>query len=426
MPEQGDMSTPLPFKLKINGHGLGKAVTMFWERYFQAFVERMRKSDVPVRIRLWNGEAFDLGESPRVTIALLSPAAMRYLLHPTLDSLGQAYVEQKIDVEGEVMDVVDVAAKLAANAPDTARTPRRRLHMARHSKALDADSISYHYDLSNDFYRLWLDRNMVYSCGYFRDSSDSLDMAQTQKMDHILRKLRLRPDDSLLDIGCGWGALIMRAAEKYGAKALGITLSQQQYELANERIRQAGLADRCEVRLEDYRDVGGRFDRIASVGMFEHVGLKNLGHYFDRVKSLLNDDGIALIHGITSSDADSRETPWGGGDFIDRYVFPNGELPHLSLVLQQMCTNGLEPVDVENLRQHYALTLRQWSERFEKSASRIKEIVDEKSYRIWRVYLAGCAFGFQHNWITVHQILAVNGSGTGNALPLTRNYIYSP
>jgi len=397
---------------------------MFWQKRFDNFVNRIQAQNVPVRICLWSGAVFDLGSEPLVTITAPSLTGMRHLLRPTLDGLGHAYVEQKIDVDGTVTDVVDVAARLAAHAADDDRQVRRKLRQVRHNKQMDAEAIAYHYDLSNEFYALWLDRKMVYSCGYFRTPDDAIDLAQEQKIDHILRKLNIREGDRLLDIGCGWGALVMRAAEKFGAKAIGITLSQQQCELANKRIREAGLADRCEVRLEDYRDVRGKFDRIASVGMFEHVGLKQLNHYFGRVSDLLADDGIALIHGITSTDVDSREAPWGAGEFIDRYVFPNGELPHLSLVLQQMCVAGLEPVDVENLRRHYALTLNHWSERFEQSAPQIRKIVDEKCYRIWRVYLAGCAYGFQHNWMTVHQVLAVKEKGGGNALPLTRGYIY--
>jgi cyclopropane-fatty-acyl-phospholipid synthase len=243
-----------------------------------------------------------------------------------------------------------------------------------------------------------------------------------QKIDHILTKLRVRPGDRLLDIGCGWGALILRAAEKYGAKAVGITLSQNQYELAQERIAAAGLSDRCEVRIEDYRDVAGTFDRIASVGMFEHVGLRNLRGYFTKLKELLADNGTIMNHGITSTDPDSAESPWGGGDFMERYVFPHGESPHISQALKEMCAAGLEPVDVENLRRHYALTLNRWTERFEAAEERLKAIAGEKRWRIWRLYLAGCAYSFAHHWMELHQILAVKAGA--DVLPLTRDYMH--
>jgi cyclopropane-fatty-acyl-phospholipid synthase len=395
---------------------------VIWEKKLHQFASSMRAKNVPVKLRLWNGSEIELGNSPRVTISTPTLAGLRHLLSPSLDRLGYAYVEGELDVDGHVMDVIDVAAKLSSHAHE-GKQSRSVLRLARHSRKQDVNDITYHYDVSNDFYAMWLDRNMVYSCGYFRNEHDSLDAAQEQKMDHIFRKLRLKPGARLLDIGCGWGALVMRAAEKYGVKAVGITLSQNQCDLANERIRERGLQDRCEVRIEDYRDVSGRFDRIASVGMFEHVGLKNLRGYFNKVDQLLEPDGAALIHGITSTDPDSAETPWGGGEFIDRYVFPNGELPHVSLVLKEMAAAGLEPVDVESLRRHYAMTLAYWAERFDAASEKIRQIVDEKVYRIWRVYLAGCAYGFSQNWISVHQILVTHGQGA-QAMPLTRDYMY--
>lgn len=392
---------------------------MFWEKRFDEFIAQLRDHGIPLRIRLWNGNEMELAGSPAVTVTVPKPAALRLVLNPSLYSLGHAYVEGEIKVEGRVTDIVAVAARLAAGDH---QSPRRGPRMIRHTRKIDAEAIAYHYDVSNEFYGLWLDRNMVYSCGYFRSPDDSLEAAQMQKIDHILTKLRVQPGDRLLDIGCGWGALIMRAAEKYGAKAVGITLSQNQYEFAQERIAAAGLADRCEVRIEDYRDVTGSFDRIASVGMFEHVGLRNLRGYFTKVRELLAGNGAVMTHGITSTDPDSGESPWGGGDFMERYVFPHGEVPHISLALKEMCAAGLEPMDVENLRRHYALTLTHWTERFEAAEERIKAITGEKRWRIWRVYLAGCAYGFAHHWLAVHQILAVK-TGT-DPLPLTRDYMY--
>ncbi|HXH64152.1 MAG TPA: class I SAM-dependent methyltransferase [Mariprofundaceae bacterium] len=396
---------------------------VLWEKRLRRFASSMQAKNVPVMLRLWNGSEIKLGNSPRVTISTSSLAGLRHLLSPSLDRLGYAYVEGELDVDGHVMDIIDVAARLSSLAHGD-KPSRSVLRLARHSRKQDADDITYHYDVSNDFYALWLDRNMVYSCAYFQNEHDSLDTAQEQKMDHIFRKLRLRPGERLLDIGCGWGALVMRAAEKFGVEAVGITLSQNQCELANERIRQRGLQDRCEVRIEDYRDVSGHFDRIASVGMFEHVGLKNLRGYFEKVDHLLAPDGAALIHGITSTDPDSAETPWGGGEFIDRYVFPNGELPHIGLVLKEMAAAGLEAMDVESLRRHYAMTLGHWAERFDAAGDKIRQLVDERTYRIWRVYLAGCAYGFQQNWISVHQILVTHGRGI-QAMPLTRDDMYA-
>lgn len=395
---------------------------MFWRAAIDEFLTRSKLDDIPLRLALWNGMSFDFTPEPQVIITARTVAGLRHFLTPRLNNLGKAYVEGDLDIDGEVGQIIEVAAKLAARTHDEARgQPGLLLH----SRELDRQAISYHYDVSNEFYRLWLDRNMVYSCGYFRDPADTLDAAQEQKIDHILTKLQLKPGQRLLDIGCGWGALIVRAAERYGARATGITLSQQQYEYAQERIRAAGLGDRCQVLLEDYRDVAGTYDCIASVGMFEHVGLANLGTYFRRMHALLEDGGVLMNHGITSTDVESRDTPFGGSAFIDEYVFPHGQLPHLSLALAEMCRAGLEPVDVESLRRHYALTLEHWSSRLEAAGDKARELAGERRYRIWRVYLAGCAYGFTHDWMSIHQVLAVKGGGPGhNPLPLTRDYMY--
>jgi len=394
---------------------------IFWQRRLDGFVARLRDRQVPLRIALWDGAEAVLGDVPRVTFRVPTAASLRYLINPTLDSLGRAYVEGKLEMEGRLTDVIDVATKLAASTGHRVRRPLRHFH---HTRERDAKAIGYHYDVSNEFYASWLDRNMVYSCGYFRTADDSLEQAQIQKIDHILTKLRVRPGDRLLDIGCGWGALIMRAAQAYGATCVGITLSKNQYELATERIAAAGLQGRCEVRVEDYRDVVGRFDRVTSVGMFEHVGRRNLRGYFAKIRDLLNDDGAALNHGITSTDPDSAEAPYGGGDFIERYVFPLGELPHIGLALKEMSAAGLEPVDVENLRRHYVLTLNQWAERFEAAGERLRELAGEARWRIWRLYLAGCAHGFANDWISLHQILAVKSGSRKDVLPMTRDYMY--
>ena len=274
--------------------------------------------------------------------------------------------------------------------------------LARHTRQSDAAAIAYHYDVSNDFYKLWRDRQMVYSCAYFRDEGRSLEGAQEDKLDHILTKILLRPGHRLLDIDCGWGALAIRTAQNYGAQVVGITLSRHQFDLARERVAAAGLEGQVDIRLQDYRDVSGTFDRVTSVGKFEHVGLRNLRGYFTKIRQFLADDGICMNHGITSTDPESAESPLGGGDFIDRYVFPHGELPHLSLVLKEMAVAGLEALDVENLRSHYAQTTQHWSWRFEQHAEQIRSLAGEKRFRIWSAYLAGCCYGFEHNWIALH------------------------
>jgi cyclopropane-fatty-acyl-phospholipid synthase len=267
---------------------------------------------------------------------------------------------------------------------------------------------------------------MVYSCAYYREESDSLETAQAQKLDHILDKLMLKPGERFLDVGCGWGALIVRAAKKYGAFATGITLSKEQLAHARERIRAEGLEDRCVVELRDYRDVPGTgvFDKIASVGMFEHVGLKNLLAYFGKINALLADGGLVLNHGITTSDVDSHWMGLGAGEFIDRYVFPDGELPHVALVLKEMSAAGLEVTDVESLRRHYARTAHEWASRLESNRERAIDMVGDRRYRIWQIYFAGCAHGFAHEWMNVYQMLARKAGGAVNPIPLTREYVY--
>ena len=398
---------------------------MFLEHRLERLVEELKQTAaIPLRLELWNGRAYDLTSHPTVKIGVPSPSALRFLISPDLMKLGQAYVEGYLRVEGPILEVFRVADSLARNAASRGHKGLRRFW--HHTKKRDRKAIEYHYDVSNDFYSLWLGQSMVYSCAYFRSETDSLETAQEQKLDHILKKLMLRPDERFLDIGCGWGALIVRAAKKYSARATGVTLSHNQYEFASRRIREEGLEDRCEVRLQDYRDVPGEavFDKIASVGMFEHVGLRHLKAYFAKIRSLLADGGLVLNHGITATDPDSRWVGMGAGEFVNRYVFPQGELPHLSVVIRETASAGLEVADVESLRRHYAQTCLEWAKRLEQSREQAIAAAGDKRYRIWQVYLAGCAHGFEHEWMNIYQVLARKEGGAANPLPLTRDYMY--
>jgi cyclopropane-fatty-acyl-phospholipid synthase len=403
---------------------------MFLENRLERMVGRLKEEaarEIPLRLRLWSGRTFDLGPRPSVTVTVPRPSALRYLIAPDLMKLGEAYAEGHIDVDGALADVFDVAERLSRCAPRVSRFDRWRLRRA-HSRARDRRAIEYHYDVSDDFYRLFLDRNMVYSCAYFRSEADSLEQAQEQKLDHILNKLDVRPGERLLDIGCGWGALIFRAAEKYGARCVGITLSSNQLEHVRGEIQRRGLQGRVEARLQDYRDLPDDepFDKIASVGMIEHVGLRNLPVYFGRIARLLRDGGAVLNHGITTVDDPLTRTSGAGAQaFIDRYVFPDSELPTIGQVIQEMADARFEVVDVESLRRHYARTCEHWARGLERNRRRAIDIAGDKRYRIWSVYLQGCAHGFAQGWMNLYQVLGVKQGGPEmNRLRLTREYMY--
>jgi cyclopropane-fatty-acyl-phospholipid synthase len=403
-------------------------------------------------VRLWDGDTLNVGAGiPVFTLVIRDPALVREMvLHRDPLRLAEAYFQGRLDVEGDLyaalalkdhfqslklslaeramflLTALSFSGAPAANCqttPQSAQPRARRLWRA-HSKAANRQAIAFHYDVSNTFYRLWLDEQMVYSCAYFESSDDSLDQAQRNKLDHICRKLRLKPGERLLDIGCGWGALIHWATKRYGAQAHGITLSRNQYDHARDIIRDEGLQDRATVELRDYRDLEGQacYDKIVSVGMFEHVGIENLPQYFSIARRLLKPGGLFLNHGITHD----REG-WGktaGTRFINRYVFPDGELDTIGNVQRAMEQTDFEILDVEGLRRHYALTLRHWVERLEDRKAEAQRLVPESIYRIWRLYMAGCALQFDQGAIGVYQILAANRGGGPEPVPLTRRDLY--
>ncbi len=393
-------------------------------------------------VRLWDGTAWP-DDAPRpVTIVLKHPGALRAMLLPGTEvGLAEAYLYDDFDIEGDIESLFVVADKLAnamgdwgkkvRAARDLLRLPSRdgrrvsgrgpaRLRGKRHSIERDRQAISYHYDVSNDFYALWLDRRMVYSCAYFHSPEDDLDTAQERKLDYICRKLRLRPGQRLLDIGCGWGGLVIYAAQHYGVDATGITLSQPQAELANERIEAAGLSDRCRVLVRDYRELDEpeAYDVLVSVGMFEHVGEALLPTYFAQAYRLLRPGGVFLNHGIAKRMTDP---PPKGPTFTDTYVFPDGELVPISTTLRAAEESGFEVRDVESLREHYALTLRHWVRRLEAHHDEALQYVDEPTYRVWRLFMSGSAHGFTVGRLNVYQSLLVRQDEAGRSgLPLTR------
>ncbi|MGQ9767688.1 MAG: class I SAM-dependent methyltransferase [Anaerolineae bacterium] len=399
-----------------------------------------------VGVRLWDGTPWP-DDAPRpATLVLNHPGALRAMLLPGHElGLAEAYLYDDFDIVGDIEAVFGLADALAAatagwrkklvTARDLLRLPagpdhptgRRgpaRLTGKRHSVERDRAAVTYHYDVSNDFFALWLDRRMVYSCAYFQTTDDDLDSAQARKLDYICRKLRLKPGQRLLDIGCGWGGLAIHAAQHYSVDVTGITLSGPQVALANERIAAAGLADRARVQARDYRELDDPegYDALVSVGMFEHVGAAVLPEYFARAWRLLKPGGVFLNHGIASRATDK---PLHGPSFSDTYVFPDGELVPINVTLAAAEEAGFEVRDVESLREHYALTLRHWVRRLEAQHDAALQFVDEPTYRVWRLFMSGSAHGFTTGRLNVYQALLVKPDARGcSGLPLTRNDWY--
>jgi cyclopropane-fatty-acyl-phospholipid synthase len=386
----------------------------------------------PLRLIFWDSERFEFSSAPRVTITLHSARLSRPLLAGNFAALGDAYVEGEIAVDGSIDDILRVGMALAerlGKSPTlrglsrlTRALPRRR------SRRQDKADVGYHYDAGNDFYRLWLDENMIYSCAYFQNGTEDIDRAQRQKLDHICRKLMLKPGERLLDLGCGWGGLLYWAAQHYGVTGVGITLSERQCDYARRVLAAGQLGDRVQIRLQDYRDLSSEepFDKIVSVGMYEHVGLRNLPLYFATVKRLLRPGGAFLNHGIFAADAQGRAQGPPGGEFINRYVFPGGAVPHLSRVIFEIARAGLEFADAEDLRPHYARTLMHWTRRLEARRDEAIGAAGEQRYRIWRVYLAGMAQAFERNWLSVAQVLSFRPAQNGAAFrPWARAYQYA-
>lgn len=396
-------------------------------------------------VRLWDGMELRLGVGvPAFTLSLQHPGVLRDLvLYRDPVRLAEAYCGGEVEVAGDFDAAVGLryyferlklpfryrvlmalrALRLASGHRQW-QSVREKALPKRH-RPNSADAIAFHYDLSNAFYRLWLDERMIYSCAYFETPEQGLEAAQCSKLDHICRKLRLRPGDSLLDIGCGWGALVCWAARHYGVRAHGITLSRNQFDYAREEVRRQGLEGQVTIELRDYRDLPAEvtYDKVVSVGMFEHVGLRNLPGYFAIVRRVLKSDGLFLNHGITSD-----EPGWKRGvstEFINRHVFPDGELDTVSNIQGVMEGAGFEIFDVEGLRPHYALTLRHWVDRLDAHREEAVRLVGEYNYRVWRLYMTASAQQFENGATGIYQILAVRKENWLPPLPLTRRDLYA-
>ena len=417
-----------------------------------------RRFDGHLALRLWEGTLLKLGAAahhaepePRYTLICRSPSVVRSMvLGRDPLRMAEAYFRGEIDIEGDFFAAMHLKDQLESirvsardrlrtwfaalrlhtadanhRAPGTERSARQGRRVKGHARHENSASIAFHYDVSNAFYALWLGEAMVYSCAYFESPEASLAQAQQAKLDHICRKLLLKPRQRLLDIGCGWGALLIHAARHYGVHAHGVTLSRHQLGMVQQRIDEAGLQDRVTVELRDYRDLQGTavYDKVVSVGMFEHVGLKNLPVYFATVQRLLKPAGLFLNHGITHFAEGWKKTL--STEFINRYVFPDGQLDTVGNVQRAMEHADFEIADVESLRPHYALTLRHWVSRLEQNHERALQHVSETTYRIWRLYMTTCALEFESGEIGVYQVLASKRAAGATSLPLTRRHLYA-
>jgi cyclopropane-fatty-acyl-phospholipid synthase len=393
-------------------------------------------------LELWDGTRIPAREDARFTLAVNTPFALRAAFLPPIDlNPGRAYVEKWIDIQGDAEAAVDVLTRAIGSVPSLKmplllsrlltlpkpppfadQAPAAQLRGARHSKQRDAAAIGFHYDQPIAFYRSFLDERMVYSCAYFDDGVETLDGAQIAKIDYILKKVGLKPGEELLDIGCGWGALVVRAAQHFGARVLGITLSAQQHAEGNRRIAAAGIGDRARIELLDYRDLGKRvFDKVVSVGMVEHVGRERLNTYFRTAYRALRTGGLFLNHGIAHVGAGGYRVT----GFMARYVFPDGDLLPIAEMTRAAEHAGFEVRDVENLREHYARTLRAWTANLEANWDAAIAATDERTVRIWRLYMAGSAQGFARGRMGLFQTLLAKPENGDARVPPTRRGLYA-
>lgn len=371
---------------------------------------------IPVAFRIQSGEeSMIVGrDRPEFTITLNEDLDKKELLTSTSLALGEAYIKEELEVDRDLYEVLNLfLGQMGKFKMD--KSALKKLILTSKAKKNQEKEVRFHYDIGNEFYRLWLDETMSYSCGYFKNAEDTLYDAQVNKADHILEKLQLQEGMTLLDIGCGWGFLLMRAAKKYGIKGTGITLSKEQYQKFSEDIEREGLKDRLQVELMDYRDLkhsGVQFDRVVSVGMLEHVGRGNYELFMENAEAVLKPEGLFLLHYI-SAQKEHEGDPW-----IKKYIFPGGTIPSLREIIDILPEYEFHVLDIESLRRHYNRTLLCWRENFLKHRAEIVRMQGEEFTRMWELYLASCAATFNNGIIDLHQILT--SKGINNRLPMTR------
>ena len=375
--------------------------------------------NIPVKVVYWDGKSAVYGDGePEVTITFKEKIPTRDVTKNASIALGEAYMDGKIEIDGSIQKLITAAYESAGSFMRNSKF-RKFLPKQGHSEKESESDVQSHYDVGNDFYKLWLDDTLTYSCAYFdHGNRDDLTKAQIDKVHHILKKLDPKPGKTLLDIGCGWGTLMLTAAKEYGLRVTGVTLSEEQFNLVQKRIKDEGLEDVAEVLLVDYRELGDRkWDYITSVGMFEHVGKENLGLYFKDIYKYLTSDGVALIHGIT------RQQGGAYNSWINKYIFPGGYVPGLSEMVDHIVENNMQIADVEMLRRHYQRTLEIWDMNFNAHRSQIEDMMGDRFTRMWDLYLQACAASFESGNIDVIQYLITKGA-SGKDLPMTRDYVY--
>ncbi|MCT4419099.1 class I SAM-dependent methyltransferase [Leuconostoc falkenbergense] len=386
----------------------------------KAIYKQILKSsfDAPIDVEFWDGETVHFGEGESIAKIIMHELIpiKEIVAHASL-TFGEAYMDGKIEIQGDLQELVTLAYRSQDSFFNNSKFSKL-IPKHSHSEKVSKNDVQSHYDIGNDFYEMWLDKTMTYSCAYFASESDTLEAAQMNKVRHILNKLHAQEGETLLDIGCGWGTLLFTAAKEYGLKATGVTLSQQQYDFVSEKIKAEGLTGQVNVYLEDYRELKEQYDHVTSVGMFEHVGKENLAAYFSKIDQLLVENGTALIHGITGQHKGAGVDAW-----INKYIFPGGYIPNLAENIDHIMDAHLQVDDLEPLRRHYQKTLEIWTDNFHDVSESVISRYGERFYRMWDLYLQACAASFESGNIDVVQYLLTKGASSTN-LPMTRSYIY--
>lgn len=390
-----------------------------FEQLFETLSDHTR--DVSFQVQFWDGKKSSYGTGERqFLLTFATKRAAEHVLESGSLGFGEEYMSGDIQVEGDFRQLLRFGTDAAfLNLPLGLKTKLALRHLRQTSLntlSRAPKHIAHHYDLGNDFYKLWLDESMAYSCAYFRHEHDTLEQAQQQKYEHICRKLQLKAGETLVDIGCGWGGMLIYAAKHYGVRGVGCSLSKQQVEYATGLVKREGLSEEVSVVFEDYRKLEGRFDKFVSIGMFEHVGKQFIPTFMEKAKSLLKREGIGLLHTI------GEELSMPGDPWTLKYIFPGGYIPSLDEIVRTMGEAGLVPTDIENLRLHYARTVEEWSTRFEAQAKKVEAMFDASFVRMWRMFLNGCAVNFRYGNTRLYHVQFTNG--LNNAIPFTREYMY--